>query len=158
MVFVFLFLIYLLSITISRSIKVTANGIIFYGWVVFHYTHVPHLLYPFSCQWTFRGVPLLVRWEWIRVVSMRMQVQSLASLSGSEIQCCCELWRRWQMWLGSGIAVAEAKADSCNFELIPSLGTSICYWCGPKRQKKKKKKKKKEQGVPIVVVLWKMLF
>ena len=37
----------------------------------------------------------------IRLVSMRMQVQSLALLSGSRIQCCRELWCRLQMWPGS---------------------------------------------------------
>ena len=37
---------------------------------------------------------------------MRMQVRSLASLSGLRIQCCSELWYRSQMWLRSGIAVA----------------------------------------------------
>ena len=41
-----------LSMIISRSIHVAANGIIlffFYSWVVFHcvYIYIPHLLYPF---------------------------------------------------------------------------------------------------------------
>ena len=36
-------------------------------------------------------------------VSMRMQVGSLASLSGLRIWCCHELWCRSQMWLGSGV-------------------------------------------------------
>ena len=40
--------------------------------------------------------------------SMRMQVQSLASLSELRIQRCHELWCRLQMRLGSGIAVAVA--------------------------------------------------
>ena len=39
-------------------------------------------------------------------VSVRMQVQSLALLSGLRIQCYPELWCRSQMQLGSGIAVA----------------------------------------------------
>ena len=59
-------------------------------------------------------------------VSMRMQVQSLASLSGLRIWCCCELQHRSQMQLGSGVAAAAA------------LGTSICHRCGPKKKKKKK--------------------
>ena len=37
---------------------------------------------------------------------MRMQVQSLALLSGLRIQRGRELWWRSQMWLGSHIAVA----------------------------------------------------
>ena len=32
------------------------------------------------------------------IVSMRMQVRSLASFSGLRIWCCCELQRRSQMW------------------------------------------------------------
>ena len=47
-----------LSMTISQSIYVAANGIIsfyFYGRIVFHcvYILIPHL-YPFICRWTFR--------------------------------------------------------------------------------------------------------
>ena len=26
----------------------------FYGWVIFHYVYIPHLLYSLICQWTFR--------------------------------------------------------------------------------------------------------
>ena len=37
---------------------------------------------------------------------MRMQVQSVASLSGLRIQHYYDLWCRWQMRLGSGVAVA----------------------------------------------------
>ena len=44
--------------------------------------------------------------KWIWLVSMRMQVQSLASLSGSGIRHCHELWCRLQMRLGSWVAVA----------------------------------------------------
>jgi len=42
------------------------------------------------------------------LVSMRMQVRSLALLSELRIQCCRELWRRSQTQLGSGIVVAVA--------------------------------------------------
>ena len=31
----------------------------FNGWVIFHCIYVPHLLYPFFCQWTFRLLPCL---------------------------------------------------------------------------------------------------
>ena len=73
---------------------------------------------------------------------MRMQVQTLALLSGLRIQCCCELWYRSQMWLRSGSAVAVVKAGSCSSKSKLSLGTSICHkWCGLKNPKKKKKKK-----------------
>ena len=40
------------------------------------------------------------------VVSVRMQVWSLALLSGLRIQGCHNLQCRWQMWFGSCIAVA----------------------------------------------------
>ena len=44
------------------------------------------------------------------------------------------------MWLRSCIAVAVAWAGSYSFDsdLTPSLGTSICHECGPKKTKKKK--------------------
>ena len=37
---------------------------------------------------------------------MRMQVQSVASLSGLRIQHYYDLWCRWQIRLGSAVAVA----------------------------------------------------
>ena len=72
---------------------------------------------------------------------MRLQVQSLALLSGLRIQHCRELWCRSQTQLGSGVdvAVAVAVAGSCSSDQTPSLGTSICCECGPKEQKKKNK-------------------
>ena len=67
---------------------------------------------------------------------MRTQVRSLASLSGLRVQCCCELWCRSKTWLRSGIAVAVVKASSCCSNSTPSLGTSICLVCSPKKPKK----------------------
>ena len=55
---------------------------------------------------------------------------SLALLSGLSIQCCHEL---------------EAQAGSCTSNWTPSLGTSICLRCGPKKTKRPKKKRKKER-------------
>ena len=46
------------------------------------------------------------------------------------------------MWLGSDVAMAEGWAGSCNSDLTPSLGTSICHRGGQKKKKKKKKKTK----------------
>ena len=37
--------------------------------------------------------------------------------------------------------VAVAVAGSCSSNLTPSLGTSICHGCGPKKSKRPKKKK-----------------
>ena len=65
---------------------------------------------------------------------MRMRVQSLASLSGSRIQCGCELWCGLQVWLGSYMAVAVAVA------LIRPLAWELPYAAGKAKKKKKKKK------------------
>ena len=48
-----------------------------------------------------------------------------------------ELWRRSQTWLGSGVAVAGVKAGSYCSDSTPSLGTSMCLRCSPKKQKNK---------------------
>ena len=84
----------------------------------------------------------LVRLRGLRtqLVSMRMQVWSLASLSGLRIRHCCELWSRSQTQLGSQVAVAVTKASSCSSDLTPSLETSICHQRSLKETKKKKKK------------------
>ena len=50
--------------------------------------------------------PLWLRGLRTQLVSMRMRVQSLAWISGLKILCCCKLWCRSQMQLGSGVAVA----------------------------------------------------
>ena len=50
-------------------------------------------------------------------------VEFLASLSKLKIWCCC----------GSG----------CSSDSTPSLDTSICHRCSPKREKKKNERKKK---------------
>ena len=39
------------------------------------------------------------------------------------------------MWLGSHIAVAVAQASDYSSDLTPSLGTSMCGGCGPKKRK-----------------------
>ena len=74
-----------------------------------------------------------------RLASMRTQVQSLAQLSGLRIRHWHELGYRLQTRLRSLVAVAVVQAGSCSSNQIPSLGTSICRECGPKRQKDKKK-------------------
>ena len=66
---------------------------------------------------------------------MRMWVRPLASLSGLRIWRCCEPRCSLQTRLGSGIAVAVAKAGSCSSNLTPSLGTSICCGCSSKKTK-----------------------
>ena len=51
-----------------------------------------------------------------------------------------ELWCRLQTWLGSRIAVAVVEARSYSSDWTPSLGTSTCCGCGPKKSNKKKRK------------------
>ena len=51
---------------------------------------------------------------------------------------CHEPWCTSQMWLGSCVAMAMALAGSCSSKLTPSLGTSICCRCGPKKKKELK--------------------
>ena len=65
-----------------------------------------------------------------------MWVPSLALLNGLNIQCCHNLWCRFQMQLRSNIAVVVVYAYSCSSSLIPSLVTSVCHRCGPKKKKK----------------------
>ena len=50
-------------------------------------------------------VPIVAQQKQIRLVSMRMWVLSLASISRSGIQDCQELWCRSQMLLRSHMAV-----------------------------------------------------
>ena len=47
------------------------------------------------------------------------------------------------MQLGSHVTVAVVEASSCSSNSTPSLETSICLGCGPKKKEGKKKKKSK---------------
>jgi len=75
----------------------------------------------------------------IRLGTMRLQVPSLASLSGLRIRLCCDLWCRSQSRLGSRVAVAVAVAEAGGYssDWTPSLGTSMCCRCGPQKTKRK---------------------
>ena len=66
---------------------------------------------------------------------MRTQVRSLALLRGSRIRRCRELRCRSQTRLGSHTAVALVQAGGYRSHWTPSLGTSICWGCGPKKTK-----------------------
>ena len=57
--------------------------------------------------------------------------------SGRRIWCYRELWCRSQTRPGSGIAVAVELANSYSSDETPSLGTSMCLGCGPKKTKGK---------------------
>ena len=62
-------------------------------------------------------------------------VPSLASFSGLMIWYFCELCCRSQIQLRSCVAVAVAVAGSYSSNSTPSVGTPICLWCGPKKNK-----------------------
>ena len=57
---------------------------------------------------------------------MRMQVQSLASISGLRIWHRSKVWCRLQMRLRSGVLVAVAWASSYSLDSTPILGTYTC--------------------------------
>ena len=76
----------------------------------------------------------MAQWKWIQLGTVRLQVWSLASLSGLRIGCCCELRCRLQTWFRSCVAVAAA--GSYSFDLTPSLGTSICHGYSPKKRQR----------------------
>ena len=100
---------------------------------------------------------------------MRLQVQSLALLSGLRIQRCRELWCRSQTRLGSCVAVALAQAGGYSSDQTPSLGISICRWIGPrnsnnnnnnnnKKDKKKKKKKIAKEKSEVRLIFFQDIF
>ena len=64
-----------------------------------------------------------------------MQVRSLALVGSLRIWHCCDLWCMLQLCLRSGVAVAVVQAGSCSSDLTPSLGTSKCCRCDPKKAK-----------------------
>ena len=72
------------------------------------------------------------------LVSVKMQVRFLASLSGLSIECCCELWCRSQTQLRSGVAVAVAKASSYSSDLTPAW--ELLYVTGAARKSKQANK------------------
>ena len=95
------------------------------------------------------GVPVMVQQKWIWVVSMRMQVWSLASISGVRIWRCRELWCWSQMWLGSHVLwpwcrqAATAWIRPLAWESPYAVGRDIKW--SQKRKEKKRKEKKRNQ-------------
>ena len=90
------------------------------------------------------GVPVVAQWL-TNLRTMRLQVRSLALISGLRLRRCRELWCRLQTRLGSCVAVAVAEAGSCSSDSTPGLGTSICCRSGPRNGKKTKKKREKRK-------------
>ena len=77
----------------------------------------------------------MAQWKRIWPGTMRLQVRSLALLSRLRIWHCHELWYRFQMWLGSDVAVAVAPIRSLAWESPYATGVAL------KSEKKKKKEK-----------------
>lgn len=68
------------------------------------------------------GVPVVAQWRRIRLVTVRLWVQSLASLSGLGIRHCYEL--RCRLWTQLCSVLLAAVA------LIQPLGREL-HGCGP---------------------------
>ena len=105
--------------------------------IYIYLNHFPaHLKLKKHYNLTMLRSPVVVQRKRIRLGTMRLRVQSLASLSGLRIRHCRELWHRSQMRLGSDVAVAVVEAGSCSFNSTPSLGTSKRCRFSPKKQNK----------------------
>ena len=87
------------------------------------------------------GVCVVAWWKQTHLVSVRMRVQSWASLSRVKIWPCRELWCRSKMRHGSHVAVAVSQASGCGSDLTPSLGISIGCRCSRKTNKQTNSKK-----------------
>ena len=83
------------------------------------------------------GVPVVA--QWIMNLTRNHEVVDLIPglAQGLRIQQCCELWCRSHLRLGPHLAVAVAYAGACSSNWTPSLGTSICHECSPKKTKEK---------------------
>ena len=82
----------------------------------------------------------MVQQQQIQLGTMRLQVLSLASLSGLRIWRCRELWCRSQMRLRSGVAMALARPVA-TAPIQPLAWETPCHGCDPKKRQKTKKKK-----------------
>ena len=80
-------------------------------------------------------VPVAAQRLQTQLVSMRTQVQPLASLSGLRTWHFCELWYRLQTRLRSGVAVAVATVP------IRPLAWELPYAVGVSIKKKKRRRR-----------------
>ena len=74
---------------------------------------------------------------------MKLQVLSLAFLSGLKIWHYLELYCKSQTLLGSCVVVNVMQAGSYSSHSTPNLGTSCAMGAALKAKKEKKKKKRK---------------
>ena len=93
--------------------------------------------------------PIVAQQKQIWLVPMRMRVRSLASLSGSGIQHCCELWCRSQTQLRSH-SCCGCGVDPAAVVPTEPLAWELPYAMGVVLQSKKKKSVQSE----IVYFLW----
>ena len=82
------------------------------------------------------------------MVSLRMQVRSLALLSGLRIWCCHKLQRRLQKQLGSCVAAAVAYVAAA--APTQPLAWELPYAADVAIKEKKKKKSSIEDLLPYV--------
>ena len=92
------------------------------------------------------GVPIVVQWKRIWLVSMRMQVWSLALLSGLGIWHCSELWCRSQtlLWIPSCCGCGIGHRPVAIAPIRPNFHMHIQLPYAASAALKQKKKKKKE--------------
>ena len=100
------------SLTLSSGILRCLCGLQCVGFINFRHLTVTYLK---KRLW----VPVMAQRKQIWLASMRMQVRSLASVSGLRIWRCHELWCRSQTRLGSDVAVAVVQACGCSFQFDP---------------------------------------
>ena len=83
------------------------------------------------------GFPTVAKRKRIWLVSMRMQVQSLALLVGweSSIVVSCDV--DWRCSLNPVLLWLWYRPLAVSSNSTPGLGTSICHRCGPKKENKK---------------------
>ena len=100
---------------------------------------------------TLLGVSVVVQWKQIQLVSMRMPVRSPASLSGSGIRCCHELWCRSQTWLRSTLLRLWRRPAAV--ALIRPLGWELPYGMNMALKSKKKRTFLKCQFIPDSLII-----
>ena len=84
-------------------------------------------------------IPLWLWSEEPDIVSVRMWVQSLASLSGLRILSCCKLWPRLQIWLRSTVALTVAQASAA--APVQPLPQELLYAIGMAMKRKKERER-----------------
>ena len=99
-----------------------------------------HFFFFFFKKWKL-GVPVVAQWKQIRLVSIRMRVWALASLSVSGIQHCCELWYRSLIGFGSMLLWQCLRLAAA--APIWSLAWELLYVVDAALKSKKKKKSNK---------------